>query len=134
MGLNRREVLGLAGGAAASIYGIDSIVEDLDDDILLNSDYNRMEVGNAVYLTTFSNVDVDSLSLEYQAPDSSEWMTAQTLEESRNEESGFSYGFHEEVNGPGEYVFRGAGYENGELKAISEKEIVKFVDEIESGL
>ena len=132
MNLTRRELLGAAGTASAGALGLREMVpEDWSDEVLINTDYDRMEIGNAVFVSTYTESG-DSLSLEYQGPNMEEWETVETVDDYG--EKALSYGFHEEVDREGDYRFRASAYTDGEMEASSDEEVVEFVDEIDSGL
>lgn len=131
MDFTRRDIIGVTGAAAAGALGLKEMVpEGFSDDVALNTDYDRMEVGNAVYLSAYTGLDVDMLSLEYQAPGNNEWETVENTVDG----NALSYGFHEEVDRPGDYTFQARAYRDGEVRGTSDKEVVEFVDEIKSGL
>lgn len=132
MDFTRREILGAAGAASAGALGLREMVpEDWSDEVLINTDYDRMKVGNAVFVSAYTDSG-ESLSLEYKGPETDEWTSVETVED--NGEKALSYGFHEEVDRPGDYRFRASAYTNGEIEASSDEEVVEFVNEIESGL
>jgi len=129
--MDRREALGVVGSASAGFLGLKGLVPDnWSDEVILNTDYDRMEVGNAVYVTAYTDSG-EELTVEYQGPEMDSWETVDSVEDSG--EKALSYAFHEEVDEPGDYRFRGVRYGKG-LEATSDKEVVEFVDEIESGL
>lgn len=132
MNLTRRELIASAGTASAGALGLRELVpEDWSDDVLIDTDYDRMEVGNAVFVSAYTDSG-DSLSLEYKGPDMDEWSSVETVEDKG--EKALSYGFHEEVDEPGDYTFRASAYRDGDLEASSDEDVVEFMDEIESGL
>ena len=103
-----REILGAAGAASAGALGLKEMVpEDWSDEVLINTDYERMEV-NAVFVSAYTDSG-ESLSIEYKGPETDEWTSVEKVED--NGEKALSYGFHEEVDEPGDYTFRASAYE-----------------------
>jgi len=132
MSLTRRELIASAGAASAGVLGLRELVpEDWSDEVVLNTDYDRMEVGNAVFVSAYTDSG-DSLSLEYKGPNMDEWSSVEAVEDKG--EKALSYGFHEEVGEAGDYRFRASAYSGGDLEASSDEDVVEFVEEIESGL
>lgn len=134
MTLNRREFLGVAGAVAAGTSGLDDLNAAVADDVVVNSDYNRMEDEGQVFLTTYTSLDSEKLALEYQKPGSEEWRTAEVMEYEESGDQAFTYGFGEDVQDLGKYTFRGVAYDKNNSRHTSDEEVVKFVDEIESEL
>lgn len=131
--MTRRELLVGAGAGTTAALGLKELIpEEWGKDLVVNSDFDRMPVGNAVYVTTYADIDTDELALEYQAPGSDEWEELERQKADSRPEA-FTYAFHEEVEEPGDYRFRGVAYENEDVEA-SDREVVEFVEEIESSL
>jgi len=133
MALNRRDALGVAGGILAGTYSLGELNKELGDEVVVNSDYNRMEDEGQVFLTTYTSIDSEKLALEYQKPGNEEWKTAKVIEPEESGEQAFTYGFGQ-VEELGDYTFRGIAYDRNNSRHTSDQEIVKFVDEIESQL
>lgn len=124
--------MGVIGGVSTGAVGLRELVpEDWSDEVVLNTDYDRMEVGNAVYVTAYTDSG-DELVLEYKSPEMDSWQDLTSVEDLG--EKALNYGFHEEVDQPGEYSFRGKVYGDNGFEASSDEEVVEFVDEIESDL
>jgi IMP cyclohydrolase len=83
------------------------VPEDWSDEVLINTDYERMEV-NAVFVSAYTDSG-ESPSIEYKGPETDEWTSVETVE--RRGEKALSYGFYEGVDEPGDYRFRASAYE-----------------------